>query len=247
MPLPELDYLFCDDFVIPPALAAAYQPQPLAIGPNYQANDSKRVAGPATTREKVGLPASGFVFCCFSNHYKITEEMFATWMDVLCRTPGSWLWLTDDNEWSRDNLRRFAAGAGVEPGRLIFAGRVSPADYMARMAVADLFLDTYPYNAGTIASDAIRMGLPLVTRMGESYASRMAGRLLTAIGASAGVAATAVEYRDRAVALATDEAAYAAYRSLFNEESWLSTLGDIRLLTRELEATFGRIAMAGAG
>ena len=133
VPLPELDYLFCDDFVIPPALAAAYRPQPLAIAPNYQANDSKRLPGPPTTRAKAGLPASGFVFCCFSNHYKITDEMFTAWIEILHRVDGSFLWLTADNEWSCENLRQCAIKSGVDPARLIFAARVSPADYMARL------------------------------------------------------------------------------------------------------------------
>jgi predicted O-linked N-acetylglucosamine transferase (SPINDLY family) len=242
VPLPELDYLFCDDFVIPPALAHAYQPRPLAIAPNYQANDSKRTPGPPTTRARAGLPASGFVFCCFSNHYKITEDMFIAWMKILAGVEHSFLWLTADSKWSCENLRDYATKSGIDPGRLIFAGRVSPADYMARLAVADLFLDTFPYNAGTIASDAIRMGLPLLTQMGESYASRMAARLLDAIGATAGITTTREAYVEMAVALATGADAYRDYKALFTEARWAETLGDIGLLTRELEATLGRIA-----
>jgi predicted O-linked N-acetylglucosamine transferase (SPINDLY family) len=245
VPLPELDYLFCDDFVIPPALAPSYQPRPLAIAPNYQANDSKRTSGPPVTREQAGLPATGFVFCCFSNHYKITEDVFLSWIDILRGVDGAWLWLTADNEWSCENLRRYAARCGVDPGRLIFAGRVSPAHYMARLATADLFLDTFPYNAGTIASDAIRMGLPLLTRMGESYASRMAGRLLSAIGAVTGIATSRQLYVETAVTLATNPDAYGAYKALFTETRWAETVGDIGLLTRELEATFSRIARRG--
>lgn len=242
VPLPELDYLFCDDFVIPPALAPAYQPRPLAIAPNYQANDSKRRPGPPTTRAKAGLPATGFVFCCFSNHYKITEDMFAAWIEILRRADGSFLWLTADDEWSSENLRRCAVRSGVDPATLIFAGRASPADYMARLAVADLFLDTFPYNAGTIASDAIRMGLPLLTQIGESYASRMAARLLEAIGATTGIATSRAHYIDSAVALATDKSVYLTYRSLFTEANWAATVGNIGLLTRELETTLCAIA-----
>lgn len=242
VPLPELDYLFCDDFVIPPALAPSYRPRPLAIAPNYQANDSKRTSGPPITRAQAGLPATGFVFCCFSNHYKITEDMFLCWIEILRRVPGAWLWLTADNEWSCENLRRYAARCDVDSDRLIFAGRVSPANYMARLATADLFLDTFPYNAGTIASDAIRMGLPLLTHMGESYASRMAGRLLSAIGATGGIATSRQEYLDIAVTLATDTQAYGAFKASFSEARWAETVGNIGLLTHELEATFGQIA-----
>jgi predicted O-linked N-acetylglucosamine transferase (SPINDLY family) len=247
VPLPELDYLFCDDFVIPADLAAAYRPQPLAIAPNYQANDRRRELSPPTTREKSGLPAAGFVFCCFSNHYKITEDMFAAWMEILRGTAGSWLWLTADNQWSCQNLRVAAANAGIDPNRLIFAARVSPADYMARLAVADLFLDTFPYNAGTIASDVIRMGLPLLTQMGESFASRMAARLLSAIGASSGIATTREAYVATAISLANDKVAYAAYKSLFTEERWAKTVGDIGLLTQSFEATLTRIVKQASG
>ena len=241
VPLPELDYLFCDDYVIPPATAALYRPVPLAIASNYQANDSKREIAPPTTRAIAGLPAEGFVFCCFSNHYKITQEIFACWMDILRQVPGSWLWLIGDNIWSCANLSRFAQVAGVDPARLLFAGRVSPAQYMSRLSVADLFVDTYPYNAGTIASDAIRMGLPLLTRTGEAFASRMAARLLTAIGAGEGVASEDAAYVQAAVKLAREPDAYAAYKSHFTRENWDETIGDIAGMTAQLEATLLRI------
>jgi predicted O-linked N-acetylglucosamine transferase (SPINDLY family) len=242
VPLPELDYLFCDDYVIPPAMAALYRPNPLAIASNYQANDSKREIAPPTTRAIAGLPEEGFVFCCFSNHYKITQAVFACWMEILRQVPGSWLWLIGDNIPACANLRGAAQAAEVDPARLIFAGRVSPAQYMSRLSVADLFLDTYPYNAGTIASDAIRMGLPLLTRTGEAFASRMAARLLTAIGAGDGVASEDAAYVQAAVALARDPRAYAAYRAHFTRENWDETIGDIAGMSAQFEATLLRIA-----
>jgi predicted O-linked N-acetylglucosamine transferase (SPINDLY family) len=243
VPLPELDYMFCDDVVVPPAIAGAYQPPPLYIAANYQANDSKRAIGPPTTRAAAGLPETGFIFCCFSNYYKITETMFAAWMQILRRVEGASLWLVADNETACGNLRRHAAAAGVDPARLLFAGRVSPADYMARLAVADLFLDTFPYNAGTIASDALRMGLPMLTLAGEAFASRMAARLLTAVGAHSGIVSTIDAYVEQAVAWATDAAAYATYRAQFTEARWAETIGDIGRLTREMEQTLARVAL----
>ena len=173
------------------------------VAPNYQANDRKRVIGEPLTRAQAGLPEDRFVFCCFSNHYKITETMFGAWMEILRNVEDSVLWLVADNIWSRDNLRMRATIAGVDPGRILFAKRVDPAEYMARLALPDLFLDTSPYNAGTIASDAIRMGLPMVTLSGESFASRMAGRLLQAIGATPGITENLESYVETAVALAT--------------------------------------------
>ena len=235
VPLPELDYLLCDAFVVPPDTAALYQPKPLYIDGLYQANDSKRAIGPAMTRGEAGLPDSGFVFCCFSNHYKITEGVVAAWIDILRQVDGSVLWLAEDNEWSRQALRVRALGGGIDPGRLIFASRVAPPVYMARMALADLFLDTFPYNAGTVASDALRMGLPLLTLAGQSFASRMAARLLNAIGAEAGIAASHEEYVAKAVMLATDAATHAAYKACFTPDGWAATIGDSEGFTRRFE------------
>lgn len=247
VPLPELDFILCDDFVVPEAIAPAYQPVPLHIPGMYQANDSKRVVGAPVTRAQVGLPEGRFAFCNFSNHYKITEPMFAAWMEILKQTGDSILWLVDDNLWSRQNLRLRAMIAGVDPARLIFAGRVDPATYMARLAVADLFLDTSPYNAGTVASDVIRMGLPLLTLAGQSFASRMAARMLHAIGADAGIATTFPAYVAIAVGLARDRERHAFYRSLFTERAWASTIGDIAGFTKRYEATLQRVRRTPAG
>jgi predicted O-linked N-acetylglucosamine transferase (SPINDLY family) len=241
VPMPELDFLLCDEFVIPPAFAAQYQPQPLYVGPNYQANDRKRVIGKSVSRSMVGLPEDRFVFCCFSNHYKITDAMFRAWMTILRRVPESVLWLAADNAWSRDNLRMRADTAGVDPARVLFAERVDPAEYMARLALPDLFLDTFPYNAGTIASDAIRMGLPLVTLSGESFASRMAARLLQAIGATAGIGETVEHYIEIAVTCATKPDLFAGYRTLFTEAHWAATIGDIATFTYHYEESLTQI------
>jgi predicted O-linked N-acetylglucosamine transferase (SPINDLY family) len=246
VPLPELDYMLCDDFVVPPGIAAAYQPTPLAIEGLYQANDSKRIVGAPMSRAQAGLPDDRFVFCCFSNHYKITEAMFASWMDILRQTGDAVLWLVDDNQWSRQNLRLRAMVSGIDPARLVFAGRTDPASYMARLAVADLFVDTFPYNAGTIASDAIRMGLPLLTLAGQSFASRMAARMLHAIGADAGITDTLDAYVSTAVALATNRDRYAAYRSYFTETAWSTSLGDIAGFTRRFEAALSQMARSKA-
>ena len=241
VPLPELDYLLCDDFVIPPANASAYRPVPLPIQGLYQANDSKRVMGTQMSRTEAGLPDDRFVFCCFSNHYKITEEMFATWMNIMRETGDSVLWLVDDNKWSRQNLRLRALTSGVNPRRLIFAPRVDPARYMARLALGDLFLDTFPYNAGTIASDVIRMGLPMISRAGESFASRMASRMLRAVGADDGITESHEDYAATAIALASDPVRYRTYRARFNEQAWAASIGDIAGFTKRFETTLESI------
>lgn len=243
VPLPELDYMFCDAVVVPPGIAAQYQPKPLYIGEFYQANDNKRARSAPRPRREYGLPEDRFVFCCFSNHYKITEEIFAAWMDILRQVEHSVLWMAGDNVWSYTNMTNAARNAGVDPARLLFAPRTSPAEYLGYLAAADLFLDTYPYNAGTVASDAIRMHLPLVTLAGQSFASRMAGRLLTALGAHEGVATTAQDYVGRAVALATDRARYDAYKARFTDAAWAGTIGNIGKFTAEFEDALASIVV----
>src|SRR5580658_4615432 len=211
VPLPELDYLLCDNVVIPPEFKASYQPAPLAIGQIYQANDSKRTIGRPMSRAEVGLPDDRFVFCCFSKHYKITEDMFAAWMSILRQVDRSVLWLATDNEYSRRNLLTATRNAGIAEERLIFSERTGPDLYLSRLGLADLFLDTFPYNAGTVASDAIRMRLPLVTLCGKAYASRMATSLLHALGASRGITTSVSSYVRTAVQFANDPEDYAGY------------------------------------
>jgi predicted O-linked N-acetylglucosamine transferase (SPINDLY family) len=245
VPLPELDYMFCDDIVVPPDVASRYAPVPLYIARNYQANDNKRSIGRATTRAEAGLPGDRFVFCCFSNHYKITEEIFGAWMTMLRRCPNSVIWLIGDNEWARCNMLDRAEKSGVDGARLLFASRTGPDEYMARLPLADLFLDTFPYNAGTIASDAIRMGLPLLTIAGQSFASRMASRLLVAIGAGPGVTSSVAEYIEAAVLLATNKDAHRSYRAAFDAEAWQRQIGNIAEFTASYEDALRTIVRRG--
>ena len=247
VPLPELDFLLCDDFVISPEDRASYQPTPLPIARMYQANDSKRKIGGPLSREDAGLPHERFIFCCFSNHYKITESMFGAWMSILLRADQAILWLAADNPWSHANLRKAAARAGVAPDRIVFAERTSPERYMSQLRLADLFLDTSPYNAGTIASDAIRMHLPLLTLSGRSFASRMAGSLLNSIGTPEGATTTLPDYVDTAVKLATDRQAYAAYKQRFVGDVWANTIGDTARFTTEFESTLEGLFQQGPG
>jgi predicted O-linked N-acetylglucosamine transferase (SPINDLY family) len=143
------------------------------------------------------------VFCCFNNNYKITPEMFGAWMRILHQVPGSVLWLLADNPWSQENLRREALAAGVDH-RLVFAPRVAaPDQYLARYAVADLFLDAYPFNGGTTANDALWMGLPVLTRSGRTFASRMAGSAAHCAGLPELITTTQDDYTARAIEIAT--------------------------------------------
>jgi predicted O-linked N-acetylglucosamine transferase (SPINDLY family) len=241
VPLPELDYLLCDNMVIPPEHKASYQPVPLPIAQIYQANDSKRTTGRQMSRSEEGLPENQFVFCCFSKHYKITAEMFAAWMSILRQAEGSVLWLAKDNMYSQANLLAAAGHEGIAGERLIFSERTGPNLYLSRLGLADLFLDTFPYNAGTVASDAIRMQLPLVTLCGKAFASRMAASLLHAAGASHGITTSLSQYVRTAVQLATDPVSYSQYKDLFATQTWQRTIGDIAKFSAEFEDTWSRI------
>jgi len=174
------DYLLSDAFITLPEQAAFYS-ESLALLPDcYQPNDSKRPIGKASSRKDCKLPENTFVFCCFNQSFKILPAMFDIWMRLLKAKAGSVLWLLECNPWAKDNLRREAELRGIDASRLIFAPRVPVAEHLARHALADLFLDTLPYNAHTTCSDALWMGLPVLTCAGETFASRVAGSLLMA-------------------------------------------------------------------
>lgn len=243
VPLPELDWMICDGIVVPPDQQDRYAPRPLPLDGLYQANDSRTPDLPATSRTEEGLPADTFLLCCFNNFYKITPAVFGAWTEILRRVPNAILWLTEDNPTGIANLRRHASEAGVAPDRLHFATRCDPARYLARLGLADLFLDTFPYNAGTVASDALRMGLPIVTLAGRSFASRMAASLLTAVGLTEGIATSLDGYVARAVAHATDPALHARARAALAGEAWPRGIGDTGAFTARMEAAFERIRL----
>ncbi|MFC5769011.1 O-linked N-acetylglucosamine transferase, SPINDLY family protein [Thauera sinica] len=201
--LPCIDYVIADRFLIPEEYAGYYSETPIYMPDVYQVSDRKRLCSPAPTRKGCGLPPEGFVFCSFNNNYKYTAEVFDAWMNILRRVPGSMLWLLSDNPWAEANLRREAQARGIDEGRLFFAGRVAPEHYLARYAVPDLFLDTFPFNAGTTANDALWMTLPVLTLSGRCFASRMAGALLTAAGLPELITYDLQAYEDKAVELAT--------------------------------------------
>src|SRR5262249_34483429 len=150
----------------------------------YQANDSQRAIAPTPSRSECGLPPDGFVFCCFNNSFKVTPEMFDVWMRLLNAVPESVLWLLQANRFVLENLQREARSRGVSPARIVFEPRRPLAEHLARYRLADLFLDTFPYTAHTTGSDALWAGCPLLTMTGQTFASRVAGSLLRAVGLS---------------------------------------------------------------
>jgi predicted O-linked N-acetylglucosamine transferase (SPINDLY family) len=194
--------VIADKFIFPDELRPYFTEEPLYL-PFFQVSDSQRVMGPKPTRAQFGLPEDAFVYCAFNNNYKITPEVFESWMRILRRVPHGVLWLLEDNKWSRENLTRAAMAHGVEPSRLHFTGRIDPKDYLARFTVADLFLDTHPYGAGTTGNDALWAGLPVLTMPGRTYVSRMAGAVLKALQMDTYVTPDAHAYEAKAVEIAT--------------------------------------------
>jgi predicted O-linked N-acetylglucosamine transferase (SPINDLY family) len=240
--LPGIDYVVADEFLIPPALAAHFTEKPLYLPDTFQINDRQRQIGACPPRASVALPDDAFVFCSFNNNYKFSATLFATWMRILQRVPNSVLWLVADYDVVRDNLWRYAEEAGVARERLIFAGRAVPAEYLARYQLADLFLDTYPFNAGTTASDALWAGLPLLTCAGNTFSSRMAGSLLRAVDLPELITFNFADYEEKAVALGHDRPRIAAMKQQLRDNRMSCALFDSPRLVRNLETQLRRIA-----
>jgi predicted O-linked N-acetylglucosamine transferase (SPINDLY family) len=239
MAVPYVDYLIADRTVIPADHRAFYTEQIAYLPDTYQCNDRQRqvVAG-VPTRAEAGLPDTGFVFCCFNNNHKITPEIFQIWMRLLSQVDGSVLWLLKDNDAVERNLRREAAERSITPNRLVFASRTDPQSHLARHNLADLFLDTQPYTAHTTASDALWMGLPLVTMLGSTFAGRVAASVLEAANVPELVTYSPAEYETLALRLAREPATLAAIKTKLRSERETCALFDTSRFTRNLEAAF---------
>lgn len=241
MGAPYMDYLIADPTIIPEELQKHYAEKIVCL-PSYQANDSKRrIADKAYTRAELGLPQEGFVYCCFNNNFKITPATFDGWMRILKRVPGSVLLLYADHPLAAVNLRKEAAARGVDANRLVFGARLPAPEYLARYRAADLFLDTLPYNAGTTASDALWTGLPVLTRIGESFAGRVAASVLKAIGLPELVTDTQEAYEALAVELATNAQRLSEIRAKLARNRLTTPLFDTALFARHLEAAYTQI------
>jgi predicted O-linked N-acetylglucosamine transferase (SPINDLY family) len=244
MASPYHHYIVADDWIIPEDHELYYSEQVLRL-PCYQPNNRQRVVSERQpSRSEAGLPENGTVYCCFNGAHKITRFTFERWLAILGRVPGSVLWLLTADEATNERLRRHAAEHGIAPERLVFAGKMANPDHLARYALADLFLDTTPYGAHTTASDALWMGVPVLTFPGRSFASRVCGSLVRSAGLPDLVCASAEEFIDRAVALGRDPKTLRRHREtlLANRDS--SILFDTPLLVRQLEGLYGQMWQA---
>lgn len=232
------DYLLTDVNITPPAHEAHYAENFAYLSHSYQPNDRKRPIGKTPNRKDYGLTDDTFVFCCFNQTYKILPDMFDIWMRLLTKVPHSVLWLLDCNPLAKQNLKREAEARGVDSQRLVFAPRTNMADHLARHILADLFLDTLPYNAHTSTSDALWMGLPVLTCQGETFAGRVAASVLHVTNLPELVTTTLDEYEARALQLATSPHALEMIKQKLTEVRHTAPLFDTALFTRNLESIF---------
>lgn len=244
MASPVHQYIIADEQIIPPENELYYTEKVLRI-PCNQPVDRKRKIAPKPTRQAAGLPEDAFVFACFNGSQKTTAACFSRWMVILAAVPGSVLWLLGASEPVNERLRQLAVDHGVEPDRLIFAPKVPNAFHLARIGVADLFLDTFPYGAHSTAADAVTMGLPVLTLRGKGFASRFCGSIVSAAGIPEMICETPDAYVGKAIAYARDPKSLQAVRESLQAQRETCALRDIPALVRRLEELYWQ--MQGEG
>ena len=234
-----MDYIFADRVVIPPADARFYDESVVWLPNCYQVNDNRRpIATQSPSRAQAGLPDEAIVFCNFNQSYKFNPETFQGWMRILARVENSVLWLLQGAAPLMDNLRRAAAAQGIAGSRLVFAPPLAPPQHLARLRLADLFLDSLPYNGHTTASDALWAGLPVLTQTGASFPARVAASLLFAAGQPGLVTHSQEAFEERAVELASDSAALQALRQSLEKDRFTCPLFDTDLFRKNLEQAY---------
>ena len=236
-----IDAIITDRMVVPPDQDRFFSEKIVALPDTLWVTDTQNEVLPPPSRADAGLPDKEFVFCCFNHNWKITAPLFDIWMRLLGKVDSSVLWLLQGNDAIRANLRREAQARGVDPERLIFADRTTPELHLARQQLADLFLDTLPYNAHTTASDALLAGLPIVTTPGQSFPARVAASILTAAGLPELIAPDLAAYEALALKLATDRAALAAIKEKLTRQRSTTALFDTARFTRNLEAAYAAL------
>jgi len=229
------DYIIADAVTIPLANQKFFSEKIIYLPDSYQVNDDqKQISSRVFSKEELGLPSDKFVFCCFNNNFKITPEIFTIWMNILKNVQDSVLWLFEDNDFIKANLTKEAESQGIAGDRLIFAKRIGQQDHLARHRVADLFLDTLPYNAHTTASDALWSGLPVITIIGNSFPGRVAASLLQAIDLPELITHSREEYESLAIKLARDPEELKKIKGKLDNNRLKMHLFDTNLFSRNL-------------
>ena len=238
---PYYDYLIADHTIIPQNLQCHYSEKIIYLK-SYQINDKKRPIPQALfTKSDLGLPSQGFIYCCFNNNYKFNPIVFNSWMNILLSTTNSVLFLYSESESVSNNLINEAIARGVSPHRLVFAPKAERPEYFARYLCCDLFLDTFPYNAGTTASDALWAGLPVLTYLGKSFPSRMAGSLLNAIEMPELIARSIEEYEAKAIEFATHPERLLELKAKLHRNKSCTALFDSKAFAINLESAYKKI------
>ncbi len=237
---PFIDYLLADEFVVPPDQSSYYSEKLVYMPGSFLVNDCQHRLGPNhLTRADCNLPLDAFVFCCFNGGYKITPLVFDIWMKLLDSIPSAVLWLKDNNRFANSNLQREAERRGIQSDRLIFAPRCDTLqEHIARYRLADLFLDTFPYNAHTTASDSLLAGCPVLTYAGNAFSARVAGSLLQAVGLPELVTTTWEEYQSIALDLARNPLRFAELRARLNVNRATSSLFKMDVFARNIEEAY---------
>ncbi|HYK78145.1 MAG TPA: tetratricopeptide repeat protein [Micropepsaceae bacterium] len=242
MGAPYMDYILADRWIIPDDRREDYSERVVYLPDTYQANDRKKAIGDTLpSRAEYGLPEKGFVFCSFNNAYKITPEIFSIWMRLLASTDGSVLWLLEVDSAIERNLLNEAQKRGVSPDRILFSPFIKLKDHLARGRLADLFLDTLPVNAHTTASDALWMGVPVLTCLGSTFAGRVAASLLAAVGLEEMITRSLADYEALALKLATDPALMASVRGKLARNRDTYPLFDTPRFARHIEAAYKKM------
>ena len=242
MGLSYYDYIIADSILIPEQSQKFYTEKIAYLPNSYQPNDSNRIISDRKfTKTEVGLPEHGFIFACFNNLYKITPSTFDMWTKILNETPGSILWLFESKAVAAKNLKAEAAKRGLSLDRIIFAAPMSNSDHLARLKLADLCLDTAPYGAHTTASDALWAGLPVITLIGNSFASRVGASLLNAVGMPELITSSRADYERLAIHLANDTSKLAEIRDQLKASRSTCALFDTLSYTRDLERAFTKM------
>ncbi len=238
----SIDYLIADKIVIPKKFQKFYSEKIIYLPDVYQPNEElKNLDNYFKDKKSVGLPEGKFIFCCFNGHQKINPKIFETWMRILKNKPNSILWLLKDNEFSENNLKKCAERSGIDPQRLIFAKKLGIGQHLSRLKFADIFLDTYPYGAHTTCSNALRMSLPVITIIGDSFASRVSASLLNSLNLNELITETFKDYEKLAINLSNDEKLLKGVKEKIKLEKGKSNLFKPEIFTRNLERAFKQI------
>jgi len=235
-----IDYIIADRTVIPKDKQIHYSEKIAYLPDCYMVNDTKITVSKKTVSKKdAGLPSDSFIFCCFNNYYKINPIVFGSWMKILSKVKGSILWIPEGNITAMNNLKKETERHGIDKNRLFFAPRLTlKEDHLNRLQLADLFIDTFPFNAHTTCSDALRVGLPVLTCIGESFTSRVASSLINSVNLPELITTSQEHYESLAIKLATDSKKLKVIKDKLKKNTATSSLYDAELLTKQIETVY---------